>query len=336
MSDPSFVRPPALVPGLRPARVVGLVLAMLLAPGLVPLAAASGPRGPGGARDVPLAASTPALPAPPAEPKSNMGFRLLTYLDPTEGFCNHYLVAVPLFFGLGDEADSSLADPCSTTTGDGTLNADDVLCSWWTSRDGGMVVSRWDEPTQSWQSRTAWRDAATGDVHFAGAWTAPLVPGEAYAADVSAPDGSSLSNPVVIVGSHDPSTTGQPLSVPPGESRWTVLLNLPYHTMYWHLDEILCGLRDVDWVDGDADGWPDTCDGGIFDSLTGSRVLVGTFDDDPASPTADSYVWLSVRTDPATGLLVFEGVNDELVPGRAYLATAEAPHGGRTFLSPHF
>lgn len=269
------------------------------------------------------------------EADSNMGFLVTVVLDATEKHDQH-LVSLPFFF-QEDAADSSLDDPCSGTMGDGVSDANDLLCSWWTSEQGSMVVSRWDAESQAWQSRFIQRDPVTGEIVLGGDWTEPLVPREAVAVSVSPPPGqASIVNEAIIAGAHDSSAPGQLVALPPGSTTAQFLLNVPYHTMYQRMVELLCGLEDVDWNDGDADGWPDTCEGGLFDDVTGSRVEVGGFDPSAPPSSPDGFVALSVRRDAATGELVFEGTDGDVSVAHAYLARIEAPHSGATFLSPHF
>ena len=287
----------------------------------------------------PLRRTDPPSGGSPPTPDSNIGFKLERTFEATPGHKAHYLVSVPSFFGLTDVADPAAPDPCDPPggVGDGLVTADDILCDWWTSRQGGMAVSRLDHATQQWQVRTIFLDAATGDVVLAGDWTAPLVGGEAYALSVSLPGIGGVQNPVIIVGSHDPGRPCQDdVDVPPGFASAETLLSYPYHGMYQFADELLCGLARWDWNDADGDGFPDTCDDGIFDAASGVAMTVLTYDNEPGSPSRDTFVGRTVTRSPATGELEFTGVNYRLTPGDAYLASFALPHPGTSFCPPHF
>ena len=269
-------------------------------------------------------------------PDSNMGFSAHRSLTTVFGYRNIHLVSVPSFNGLGDVADTGAAMPCSGS--DGVVNADDLLCDWWTSRQGSMVVSRRNEPLEQWDSRMAYRDAATGDIVFAGDWTAPLIADEAFLVSVSGAD-----NLASLVGSHDPNHPGHVLQPAPSGNDALVILNVPYHTMYRTADEILCGLPIArDPVNGWEDivapiGEPDTCPNGIFDNASGTLMTVSTYDNvADGQPTDGTFVERSVRRDPATGLLEFTGIDFLLETTHAYFASYGATHQPTTFLSPHY
>jgi hypothetical protein len=278
-------------------------------------------------------------PNPPGgcmEVDSNMGFRLQTSLDDLSSRPDnpsHFLVSVPFFFGLEDIADASLADPCDVASGagDGVVDARDLLCSWWTSRNGSMTVSRRDDDAQIWQSLTARRDAG-GQVELFGDWTQPLVPREAYVVTVS---GGTI-NQITITGSHDPSAPCRDIALAPGGGPTRLVYNLVYHTMFQHLDEILCGLANVDWVDANGDTLPDDCPAGVFDNASGAPMTLTAIDHRPASPTYGQEVSRRVERDVLNGDLVFSGDNISLIPGEAYLVDFEAPHSGTQACQPHF
>ena len=80
---------------------------------------------------------------------SNMAFKLARHLDTVPGFLNVYFVSVPGWLGLPDVADTSDPSPCTPAAGvgDGVMNADDLLCAWWTSGRGSLTLSRRDEET---------------------------------------------------------------------------------------------------------------------------------------------------------------------------------------------
>ena len=52
-------------------------------------------------------------------------------------------------------------------------------------------------------------------------------------------------------------------------------------TRWRHVDELLCGVEGLDWVDADRDGLPDTCTAGAYDSVHG--VSLAIFDGAPAT-----------------------------------------------------
>jgi hypothetical protein len=274
-------------------------------------------------------------------PLSNIGVTCSHDFHAWDGRENVYPTSVPSYLGVGDIADSGAPFPCVPPGGvpDGILNADDLLCDWWTSRVGAFTISRRDMALEQWQSRMAFRDPATGDVVFAGDWTAPLIDNEGYLVQLSTLGAPEVANPATIVGSYDTSFPGQPLVVPPSGNDAVALLNLVYVTMYTQADEILCGLRDVDWGDADRDGNPDQCQGrGIFDWTSGAPMTVMAFDATiDGSPTDDQWVTRTVSRPGPGPELVFTGTNFDLVPCPVgYLATYGPPHGGSIFLSPHW
>jgi hypothetical protein len=290
----------------------------------------------------------------PAE-ASNMGFKLERSLDLIRDVNNRphgnlYYVSFPLFNGLGDVANSAptpnnkcVGDPTGPPAGDNVINADDAICDLWTSRQGDMAFTYIDRDTCSKRSRTATNQGAIIGIRFSGAYTDVLTRDVGYAVNIGSAGSTTLSpqNRAVIVGSHDPSYAGRQILFAPGcgpTANREDLLNLPYHTMYQFADEILCGLENVDWVDANGDGKPDTCDparGAIFDGQTGQfhGLSVTTFDND-----ANTFVSRVVTRNallPPPGL-VFTNTNFDLRPGDAYLLNLSRQHVPTTFLSPHF
>lgn len=246
--------------------------------------------------------------APAAEPSSNMGFKVETAFPARPDRPNEYLVALPYFNGTGDVADAAATPPCSEAGAprtDGLVDALDLLCDFWTSRQGGMTASRWVQSTQSWQHRAIWRDAVTGEIVSSGDWLDSVATGEAFVLRVS----GAVTNLATIVGSHDPvGACALAVDAPPGMPAFN-LLNHVYHRMYLTADEALCGLEGSAWTDADGDGQPDRCDGGMFDPAAGGSATVLQLDD----PRAGSGL-------PVT---------------RTVMADPSGPHGLR-FIGPNF
>lgn len=258
---------------------------------------------------------------------SNMGFKLERSFSYTTGTRNLYLVSFPLFNGLGD-----VSDGAGCAAGDGVINADDALCDLATDRDasaGGalMTMQKYDDGACSFVGRTILKTPA--GYSFIGAFTDELTTAAnreiGYFVNVNKnPADPDLENRAVIVGSHDPSWAGKMVSRTCSQT----LLNLPYHTMYRSANEILCGLEGVDWMDGDGNGNPDTCDAGLFDPTSGVSVTVQTFSND------SGYAGRSVFA--VGGNPVFIGTNFDLTPGDAYVFNMNTGYGDRLWLPPHF
>jgi hypothetical protein len=295
---------------------------------------------------------------------SNMGFKLerdfAAYGPPAQSrtFLGQYYVSFPLFNGLADIANSDtsvIGNPCDLTgrAADMTINADDALCDMWTSRQGQMSMTRFTLSTCQFQSRTLVNDPLFGIV-AAGAFTLALqdsgteIDADAYAINVPFdPTLGTVSNRAVIVGSHDPSYAGQTLALPTCAGPWVPFINLPYHTMYREVDEVLCGLRGVDWNLDVGTGAPDQCDNGIFANPpgapgdipgTGSGVQISlfTYDNNPDNNGTDnSFVSRNVIMDPLFGL-TFGGRTFDLTPGDGYVVALTPGHSPTLWLSPHF
>lgn len=332
--------------GFRPSLLVGLVACAAPAT----LGSAAQPADDGRApRSLAREAARVTQPARTPDPLSNMGFLWQGDFAAVPGFKNIYLVAVPYFHGQEDIANSSRTDACDPAGGvDGVVNADDLLCAWWSSREGAMSLSRRDEPGGTWQTRTAFRDDTTRQVVFLGPWTEPLVPAEAFLMQVAGPNGGAASNRTHIAGSHDPGYSGHVLRLPNSGEGQESLINLPFHTMYQTADEVLCGLEGLDWIEG-PDGNPTTCPtgtgaggtGGIFDNVSGARMTFMCFDNVPdGNGTDNQWVWRTVSKDPITGALIFEGADFDPWPlgvsPPAGLASYGPPFTTSIFLSPHF
>ena len=264
-------------------------------------------------------------------PSSNMGFRVDVELSADAGGDDLEIVALPLQLGTGDVADASAAEPCSEAgapRADGVEDALDLLCTLWTSREGGLWISRRSPSGPGWESRGIWRLPGGGFAH-AGDWLAPITSGEAVSARILAPAGSAVTNRSVVVGSHDgsapcPVYAGAPLGPANG------LLNVFYHSMARSADDLLCGLQGLDWVDADADGAPDTCNVALFDSGAGGSALVADF-------TSSTVTLRSVRADAsAPHGLRFEGTNFPLTVTRGQAVVLSPEQTPRTWCQPHF
>lgn len=314
--------------------------------------------------------------AAPAE-ASNMGFKLERSFNlerqsatPNRPLRNVYWVSMPLFNGLGDVANTSgpgnpcVGDPTGPATGDGILTATDFLCDVYQARfapdprlnAGTMTMTYYDPTNCTPLSRNA-TISFTGDVVVTGLIDFELQPDAGYEIQVTLASGSaSPQNRAVIVGSHDPSFAGTTVFASPtctggqtenccgARARRLMLLNLPYHTMYETSYEILCGLENVDWVDANLNGEPDTCwddvnGNGLFDA---GEPPTGIFD---GVRTMSINYWDNTEAENAAithnvaivfNALRFTGRSFDLVPGDAYLAEVALGHTPTTFLSPHF
>lgn len=188
--------------------------------------------------------------------------------------------------------------------------------------------------------------------------------GVGYAVTVakpSSPTDPTVVNTAVIVGSHDPNFPGRSITYnaacPAGTPRLE-FVNLPYHTMYRTADEVLCGLDKVQdptngWEDlvnnttgaAGADGEPDTCPNGIYDTTAGNGYLIQieTWDNvkdggGPQESGANTDNLVVVRTAGLTvfGRLDFTQQDFYLTPGDAYRVTLTNRHTTTTWRSPHF
>jgi len=260
---------------------------------------------------------------------SNMGFKLERSFSYTTGARNLYLVSFPLFNGLGD-----VSDGAGCAAGDGIVNANDALCDLATDRDssaGGalMTIQRLNESSCLFEGRTILKVGA--NFSFIGGFTDELTTPTnrevGYFINVNKnPADPDLENRAVIVGSHDPSWAGKMVS----RACPFTILNLPYHTMYRSANEILCGLKGVDWNPsdpGNPDSDPDTCDAGLYDPVSGVSVTTQTFDN------ASGYAGRSAFN---AGGVRFIGTNFDLTPGDAYLFNMNTGYQDRLWLPPHF
>lgn len=187
-----------------------------------------------------------------------------------------YALSLPWAGGIEDVANSDLEDPCdlSSAVSDGWLNADDLICTIWGAgvledRHGLIMVSDRDAGCRE-LARTAFRPAE-GE--------APVFIGPAFdfrreagfLVTIVALDGQPLPDDrVVFTGPCEP-------TLPPQDFDGACspqVLNLPYDTLYRTANELLCGIYEVDWTDGDANGVPDTCPAGLFGASQGTSVTV--------------------------------------------------------------
>lgn len=274
---------------------------------------------------------------------SNMGFKLERSFSYVTGTRNLYLVAFPLFNGLGDVSDGL---DC-TATGDGVISVQDALCDLATSRENSvgvfaplMTIQKYDETSCRFVGATILREGP-GDYRFIGDFrdedlTSAVNREIGYYVSVAKATGDldeDIVNRAVIVGSHDPSWAGKMIS----RACPQTVLNLPYHTMYRTANEVLCGLEGVDWVDevnnlsgaATPDGKPDSCPAGLFDPTSGVAVTTQTFDN------ATGFSGLSVF-DTGGMYPSFVGTNFDLTPGDGYLFNMNTGYNDRLWLPPHF
>jgi hypothetical protein len=304
------------------------------------------------------------LTAMPAQ-ASNMGFKLerdfnfkRTSAAGGAPLQNIYYVSIPYFNGLGDVADSTvpnaskcIGDPNGPPgpAGDGHINSDDVICDWWTARAnpptaGAFQLLSIDSANCGFFSRTG--AIQFGAPAFAGTAFPPagtdLWTNRGYQVNLTTGATGDPQNRAIIVGSHDPSFTGQVIhfSTTCGTAAPRAdLLNVPYHTMYQKTVELLCGLRGVDWDDADNNWRPDDpspagCAGGIFDGARPITVL-GAFNDDPALGGFSQFRGQTAAIQ--FGNVVLNPADPfDLIPGEAYRVSISAGHVDTTFLSPHF
>jgi hypothetical protein len=307
---------------------------------------------------------------------SNMGFKLERSFDVVRSGAgtplqNRYIVSMPLFNGLGDVADPNYApagwtskcvgDTGGPTVGDGVVDSADALCDFYTARTnlaqaGQMSLIYWDSANCVPVTQSI--SVGFGNkVQFSPPTPFPLVRDVSYTVIVGVPNGATYNpvNRVVIVGSHDPSYTGHQLTASTtcgALAQRLDFINLFYHTMYTHANDLACGLEIVDWVDltdvagnPGPDGNPDTCwedvDGdkrfdvgepltGIYDGLHG--VAISYWDNTPAE---NRPVSRTVAPGFPAGRLSWSGPNYDLVPGEGYIVTMTAGHSS-VFRQPHY
>lgn len=322
---------------------------------------------------------------------SNMGFKLerdVDYRVNTGGtpLQNIYWVSVPYFNGLGDLANTlaTNTNKCVGETGgplaaDGWINVDDVLCDWWQSRitapgapAGTFSVTYFKRSDCIPATRNAvFRFGApnfSGDIF-------PVDDGDpdpsnntdlwtdiGYQVNLAAPVGSTPTNRIIVVGSHDPAFAGHSVvatadcavtgGTPPccaATAPQRDIVAVPYHTMYRKAVELLCGLEGTDWVDDGrrADGITtagtagdarpdhvDECDTSIFDG-TNSMASSMFFNDEVTNGVKTCTV--ALRFGNISWTACPDNQNFDLVPGEGYLLNISQTHATTTtFLSPHF
>lgn len=273
-------------------------------------------------------------------PGSSAAFRIERHFDvltdPAGNLLeNVYYVSLPLSSGIEDvastaapEANKCVGDPDGPAMGDGRITADDLICTWWTSRStgqGSMMVSRRDEASASWVERVGMFNAS-GAFEFAGPWTGGVSSVEGLMVSVDGAPGTS--NVAMIYGGHDPAWAGRLIRATTDRQ---AVLSLPAHGMYRTADEILCGLIGVDWTPG-ASGAPETCPNGLFDGQKATGAYI--FDNDLSDGDGNRYVGRVVTQ--SLGRLLFAGTNFTLRPGDGVLLYMEEGHATRTWLEPHF
>lgn len=236
---------------------------------------------------------------------------------------------VPNLADLGNGGSPTQAKGCvgfdaGVLVGDGRIDSLDALCALHppTSLERwGLVLSRFDTELCYFQGASASRGQwgpNYGTISF------PITPGESYYLTVSS--SSTVAPPwtVTLRGWNDPAWSGAPIRVPAsGCAPQALILHLPYDMLPVDSDEVLCGLRGIDWTDADGDGDPDTCPAGIFDGNTPISVIVFDMTPGPA-PTGSSVTdnraasRAVLRTDLG---LVFLGPSFPLRPGDALWVT---------------
>jgi hypothetical protein len=312
---------------------------------------------------------------------SNMGFKLERSMDfkrtaaaGNAPLPNIYWASFPAFNGLGDVADGVAINPATSLpysnkcvgdptgppgpAGDGLINSFDIICDWWTDRLNAALgngapfsVLYYDTATCSRVPTAATR--VLGNPSFGASTPFPatgdLATDIGYQVNVGPAPGGDQVNRAVIVGSHDPSFTGRTIhfSTTCGTAAArTDLVAMPYHTMYTHSAELLCGLEGVAWADNDNNDVPDdpppagfgVCDGGIFDNQNGAThaITVSTFhNDDPAVGGEVGIEPQAARKNlNVFGLVPL--VPFQLIPGEAYLLNISAAHVDTVLRYPHF
>jgi hypothetical protein len=256
---------------------------------------------------------------------SNMGFLVTIESPASAGQGGVTLRGLPRNLGTGDIADAAGTPPCSESgapRADGIVDALDLACDLWVSRQGALWISH-RTAAGAWESRGVWR-LPGGDVAHGGTWTGEFTRGETIAVQAFAPPAGSVANAARLTGSDDPS---QPCPVVgPVEG----LLNVFYHSMLQTADDLLCGLKDHDWFDADADGLPDTCDASLFDPALGGSACVSDVRDGAVRTRC-------VIADPSqpSGLR-FEGTLFPLEPTYAASVAFSPEQDGAAWCQPHF
>lgn len=311
---------------------------------------------------------------------SNMGFKLERDFDHkttsaagNRPLLNVYYLSLPLFNGLGDIADSVAINPATNQpwrnkcigdgngppgpAGDGTINSDDLLCDLWTSRSdptraGAFQIIAIDAPNCSTFVRSG-SIRIGGNPEFAAGDPFPppgteLWTDRGYQINIDIAQAvESPRNRAIIVGSHDPSFTGQVVRFSNTCGATAVrsdLLTVPYHGMFQKSVELLCGLRGVAWEDVDNNWQPDDrsvagCDGGVFDGVHSIQVLTA-LNEDPALGGRSGFFFQSARLGgiPPNQVVQLAPLDPEfdIIPGEAYAVVIQPNQVDTTLAIPHF
>ena len=301
---------------------------------------------------------------------SNMAFRIErsypSVIGPGGPFLNLYYVSLPLDGGAPDVADSGavgtkcVGDIGGPSAPDGSIDAFDVLCLLWADRESGvessMVVSRFDRDECRWESAFGnW--SSFGGVSFGGR-AFPIDLEEGLLVNVAVPlGGLPVENHTTLVGAHDPDWIGREIRAPAsGCVPSNDLVAMPYHVVYRESAEILCGQREVEWIEGTIPGIPQNCwresdqdgDGlpdfngiqdpgegasGIFSPFDGSGITVLIFDNEADGEGNDNgYLGQGVCV---CFELSFTAPSFALRPGDGYLVNLARNHWPTLWLPPH-
>jgi hypothetical protein len=275
---------------------------------------------------------------------------------------NVYWVSLPLDPVIADSAGMEagipgcVGDPRGPATGDGSIDAFDLVCAWWTARSspdtaGAFTVIR--HRAEDCTMVAASGVVALGAIRLVGTRFA-LEDDGGYEVRVTVPTGATFSprNHAILEGAHDPTWPGRTIDYAPtctGGATTSCcgplaarreLLHYPATAIEASADEILCGLENVDWGDFNGDGNPDTCwndrdrdrrhdageePTGVFDGR--SAIALGTWVNTEA---VDSAIWRTATT--ALGVLRFTGTSFALRDGDAYMLQLSATHSPTLYL----
>jgi hypothetical protein len=221
--------------------------------------------------------------------------------------------------------------PGAPSRGDGVIDCDDVLCTFWRAPIAGDSIGLWRargerQPYGRSLVFVGGRILGVGD-RF------PISGREGYRLMASPTPGNAVGT---LAGACDPAATDVTIAYPPPQSP----LDPPetYALVYLHLrwggpvdeaDEVLCGLRGTDWQDADGDGAPDTCTNGLFDGATPLTVATFDYDTSTSNATDGHMIARTVRlTDRGLG---FAGTDFALRDGDAVEVEMYQGQQPRTF-----
>lgn len=250
---------------------------------------------------------------------ANIGFRVQRTVERGGGLFGQTFTCVPARAGLRDIAGP---DSNGCTTGpDGVLTADDLLCELLLDGfEGTAQLMRLDRDDCSLEVRTG----SSGAIGILLSGTSfALAADEGHVLHLSS--GRTSSHVLELAGSHDPTWPGAWL-----DGNCDLLVPVPFHSLHRTADEILCGRRGVDWVDGDGDGQPDSCPGGVFDPLSGALVTVLHLRGDRLAGTSTE----ARSVFAAGGDLFFVGADFALEPGEAVALNWDRAHPPTLFRPP--